>query len=116
MGWESWLYFPFRVLICEITFMRLTMAGLIFSFSLIAQTGEYSITGVVVNAQTGEPVKYALVTLMGFQKPDSQQQGKFQPPLQKSTQAGAAGEFQFQGLGKANYNVSAQKPGFNMAF
>ena len=73
----------------------MTMAGLIFSFSLIAQTGDYSISGVVVNAQTAEPVKYALVTLMGFQKPDPQEQGKVQAPLQKSTQAGAAGEFQF---------------------
>src|SRR5271155_1647693 len=96
--------------------MRPILMAFIFSFPLIAQTGDYSISGMVVNAQTGEPVKYALVTLMGFQKPDPQQQGKFQPPLQKSTQAGAAGEFQFQGLGKANYNVSAQKPGFNMAF
>jgi hypothetical protein len=92
------------------------LAGFIVSFSLIAQKGDYSISGVVVNAQTGEPVKYALVTLMGFQKPDPQQQGKFKPPLQKSTQAGAAGEFQFQGLGNANYNLSAQKPGFNNVF
>lgn len=92
------------------------MVGLICSFPLIAQTGDYSISGVVVNAQTGEPVKYALVTLMAFQKPDPQQQDKFQPPLQRSTQAGVAGEFQFKSLGKARYNVSAQKPGFNMAF
>lgn len=61
-------------------------------------------------------MKYALVTLMGFQKPDPQQQSKFPPPLHKSTQAGVAGEFQFHGLGKANYNVSVQKPGFNMSF
>ena len=85
--------------------MRLIIASAIFSFSLIAQqAGEYSLSGVVVNAQTGEPVKYALVMLTGFQ---AQESGKIDPaklqPLQKSTQAGDAGEFRFTGLIKASY-------------
>jgi hypothetical protein len=100
--------------------MRLILAGLIFSFSLIAQqTGDFSISGVVLNAQTGEPVKYALVTLMSFRTFETSQpeeRSKPQPPLQKTTQAGGAGEFQFNGLPKAHYTVRAQKPGFNAGF
>ena len=100
--------------------MRLIITGLILSFSLLAQqTGDYSISGAVLNAQTGEPVKYALVTLMSFPVFDpsvSAEHAKPQPPLQKITQAGSAGEFQFNGLAKAHYTVTAQKPGFNVGF
>ena len=68
--------------------MRGIITGLLFAFPLIAQPGDYSISGVVVNAKTGEPVKYALVTMMGFRIPDSQQQpGKFQPlPSNRQTE------------------------------
>ncbi len=98
------------------TSMRLIFAGLIFSLSSLAQqTGDFSITGVVVNAQTGEPVKYALVTLVGFHEFDASQPRdllKAQRPVQKTAQAGPAGEFQFNGLAKAHYTLTARKPGF----
>ena len=99
---------------------RPTIAALILSFSLVGQqTGEYSVTGVVLNTQTGEPVKYALVTLMSFQQFDPSQpenSSKIQTSIHRTTQTGGAGEFQFVGLPKAHYTVSAQKPGFNAGF
>lgn len=94
------------------------LASALFSLSLLAQpAGDYSISGVVINAQTGEPVKYALVTLMGFPKMDPSQQ--FDPakpprPIQKSIQAGGGGEFQFTGLDKSRYIIRAEKPGFTV--
>ncbi|HVO99627.1 MAG TPA: carboxypeptidase-like regulatory domain-containing protein [Bryobacteraceae bacterium] len=96
------------------------IALFIVSFSLLAQDrGEFSISGVVVNEQTGEPIKYALVTLMGFRKAEpsqAQQPLKMPQPVQKSIQAGPAGEFRFNGLLPATYSLNAQKPGFNFVF
>ena len=98
--------------------MRHIISALIFSFSLLGQqSGDYSITGTTLNAQTGEPVKYALITLTGSLDPSRQEEpSKPQIPIRKSTQAGVAGEFQFSGLPKAHYIISAQKPGFNQQF
>lgn len=99
--------------------MRFIFAGLICLFSLRAQeTGSYSISGVVVNSQTGEPVKYALVTLRSFRPfdPSTPQPAKPQSPVQKSAQAGSAGEFQFTALSRAHYTITAQKPGFTPPF
>jgi hypothetical protein len=100
---------------------RLIFAYILISFPLIAQeAGNYSISGVVVNSQTGEPVKYALVTLMSFPVFDPnhppQQPVKPQGPTQKTAQAGETGEFVFHGLAKAHYTLSAQKPGFAAGF
>lgn len=100
---------------------RLIFASILISFPLIAQeSANYSISGVVVNSQTGEPVKFALVTLMSFPVLDRNhpptQPMKLQGPTQKTAQAGETGEFVFHGLTKAHYTLSAQKPGFAAGF
>jgi hypothetical protein len=100
---------------------RLLFASILISFPLIAQESEnYSISGVVVNSQTGEPVKYALVRLISFpvfdRKDPPQHSVKPQGPKQKTAQAGETGEFVFHGLARAHYTLSAQKPGFAAGF
>ncbi len=99
--------------------LRLTLASILISIPLIAQNaGEYSISGVVVNSQTGEPVKYALVKLMSFPTFDRAhpQPQPVKPPAQKTLQAGATGEFAFHGLPKAHFMLTAEKPGFAANF
>jgi Carboxypeptidase regulatory-like domain len=93
--------------------MRAILGGVIFSFALIAQqSGDYSISGTVVDSETGEPVRYALVTLTEFHE-----RGDPVPaPAKKDVQAGGAGEFHFNGLAAANYSLTAQKPGFAFWF
>jgi hypothetical protein len=87
--------------------MRRISLYLCVSFSLIAQNqkGDYSISGTVVNSQTGEPVKSALVTFskMAADAPDS-----FQVVNQKPVLAGIGGEFQLTGPQKAS-TVSPRK-------
>lgn len=97
--------------------MRQIAALLIVSGSLLAQqAGEYSISGAAINAETGEPVKYALITLMRFEMPDPKSGEPSTParPLRKMIQAGPGGEFQFLGLGPGHYSINAEKPGFNL--
>src|SRR5947209_304647 len=98
--------------------MRTFLASLIFPLTLLAQpAGDWSISGVVLNSQTGEPVKYALVTLMSFGSPSEfRAPSKLRLPLRKTTRAGGAGEFQFNALAEAHYMISAQKPGFAVWF
>jgi hypothetical protein len=87
-----------------------------------AQTPDhYIIGGAVVNSVTGEPVRNALVTLLGVPSMDDIGAGRanFDPadaPPRKTTFTGPAGEFEFIGVGKGSYQLSAQKPGFNPAF
>jgi hypothetical protein len=97
--------------------MRRAIAFL-FSFPLVAQqTGDYSMSGIVSNAETGEPVKYALVTLMSVPKFEPENRPANQVvPRQMHTQTDGAGQFQFHGLAKGSYTLGAQKPGFNPAF
>lgn len=83
------------------------------SFLLPAQNqkGDYSIRGTVVNAQTGELVKSALVTL--WKMPDAEGAPEsIRAPASNSTLAGISGEFEFTGLSEGQYNLAAQKPGF----
>ncbi len=100
--------------------MRLISIALILAFPLFAQqSGDYSISGVVVNAQTGEPLKYALISLTGFRKVEPSQQVdarrlKMSAPIQKTALSSETGEFQFHGLSPATYSLRAQKPGFNV--
>jgi hypothetical protein len=72
----------------------------------LSPQGDYSLSGVVRNSVTGEPVKGAVVTL--FKMPDTFDR----PPSQYSAVAGPNGEYSFTGLMTGNYSVSAQKPGF----
>jgi hypothetical protein len=102
--------------------MRGISAGFFLTFSLIAQTpaGDYSIAGSVVNNETGEPVRNALVTLTrvpGMEEIQHRQQNaQIWFPAQKTVLAGAGGEFQFTGLAEGEYNLAANKPGFNPFF
>jgi uncharacterized protein (DUF2141 family) len=86
------------------------------SFSLNAQTpkGNYSLSGVVTDTQTGEPVKNALVTLteMPVFKTDGSRAVPPTPSAPKSKLAGIGGEFQFDGLAEGQYRLNAEKPGF----
>lgn len=88
----------------------------VVSFSLIAQTpkGNYSLSGVVTNTQTGEPVKNALVTLVEQPvfKTDGSPPARPTPSAPRSKLAGIGGEFQFDGLAEGQYRVTVEKPGF----
>ncbi len=81
---------------------------------------QLSIGGSVVNSVTGEPIRNALVTLQGVPSMDQIRTGRanFDPGAmpRKTTFAGTAGEFEFTGLPKGSYQLSAQKPGFNLPF
>ncbi|MGA2144077.1 MAG: carboxypeptidase-like regulatory domain-containing protein [Bryobacteraceae bacterium] len=93
-----------------------------FAAAAGAQTeGTYSLSGSVLNSQTGEPVANALVTALrapspgelerlqrpGATLPDAAQALNF-----KTAFTGPGGEFQFTGLTGGQYNLQAQKPGF----
>lgn len=94
---------------------RLLFLSVLVSLQLVAQeAGSYSIAGTVVNSETGEPIRYALVTLLNFSAPAANTpQGQI-PPIRvpKTTQTGDMGEFVFRGLEKGHYRFHAQKPGF----
>jgi protocatechuate 3,4-dioxygenase beta subunit len=95
--------------------MRVILTSLLISCSLFAQhSGDLSIKGLVVNAQTGEPVKYALVSLTAVNEAGGSDSP--QMPSSKSVQTNGSGEFEFAGLAKGHYMVNAQKPGFSSAF
>jgi len=82
-----------------------------------AQQGEYVLAGSVVNARTGEPVKRALVTAVGFvvndvgYAPDSPPVRPVRP-FTVATFTDGSGAFRFTGLASGRYNLSAQKPHF----
>ncbi len=80
------------------------------------QTGPYSISGIVSNSATGEPVKNALVTL-NFQfmpRPEGGATARAPIPLRGpvSTLSGVGGDFVFSSLPEGRYSLAAQKPGF----
>lgn len=93
--------------------MRTVLLGLLMSFALIAQSaeGDYSLSGTVLNSVTGEPIKGALVTLIGYPQTDTAR-GRQGRPIAKTASTGAAGEYLFGGLSSGEYTVRAQKPGF----
>jgi hypothetical protein len=90
-----------------------------------AQTeGTYSLSGSVLNSQTGEPVANVLVR--AFRAPSSKELEQLQTPGAappagafalnfKTAFSGPGGEFQFTGLIGGQYNLQAQKPGFTAA-
>jgi hypothetical protein len=93
--------------------MRTVLVGLLMSFALIAQSaeGDYSLSGTVLNSVTGEPVKGALVTLIGYSQIDAAQ-GRRGGSIAKTATTGVGGEYLFGGLSSGQYTVRAQKPGF----
>ena len=97
--------------------MRCIWACLSISIPLLAQQANDTVSGMVLNSETGEPVKYALVSLRSVPKFDPEHPPQ-QPitPVQRSVQADGSGQFQFNGLTKGRYTLRAQKPGFNPAF
>jgi hypothetical protein len=99
--------------------MRIYLIGIILSFSLLgqAQRGDFSMSGVVLNGQTGEPMKTALVTLIAI--PDfskaTRQEGRFVPPEVAPPQTALTdigGQFQFNGVAAGKFTLNFQKPGF----
>jgi hypothetical protein len=77
----------------------------------------------VVNLETGEPIRNAMVTVS--KTPTPQEINEFQegvkagprlPFLSKSVLSGVSGEYQFTGLPAGHYVVNAQKPGFAARF
>ena len=63
-----------------------------------ARSEKYSVSGMVINAVTGEPVRKALVQLYSMQ--------------QRTTFSDGDGRFQFDGILAGRVSLSAQKPGF----
>lgn len=61
-------------------------------------SGQFKLSGSVVNAVTGEPIRRALV----------QMEGEFE----RSTLSDSNGHFEFTGLAASQSNVTARKPGF----
>jgi len=93
--------------------MRTVLLGLLMSFALIAQSaeGDSSLSGTVLNSVTGEPVKGALVMLVGYPQTDAAK--GFRGGLTvKTATTGVGGEYLFGGLSSGEYTVRAQKPGF----
>jgi hypothetical protein len=84
----------------------------------------YSLSGSVVNLTTGEPIRYAVVTVVRTPTPQEinefRETVKTAPPrlpfLSKSVLSGVSGDYQFTGLPAGRYLVSAQKPGFVARF
>lgn len=70
-----------------------------------------------MNSVTGEPVKNALVRLVPVPSREELAAGleaiRARSLAAKSTFSGPGGEFEFVGLGKGSYQLTAQKPGFN---
>jgi hypothetical protein len=62
------------------------------------QNEKFSVSGVVVNAVSGEPIRRAMVTLFFNQ--------------QLATMTNSDGRFEFEGIPKSQVTLSAQKPGF----
>jgi hypothetical protein len=63
-----------------------------------ARNEKYSVSGMVINAVTGEPVRKALVQLYSMQ--------------QRTAFSDGDGRFQFDGILAGRVSLSAQKPGF----
>src|SRR5262249_3352388 len=74
-----------------------------------------TISGVVVNSATGEPIQRALVRAVRFDSP-KQAQARERPvpaePFTVMTFTDAGGAFRFTGLAPGNYQVQAEKPQF----
>jgi len=89
--------------------MRPRALVFVLSFPLIAQqSGEYSISGTVLNSLTGEPVKNALVSLNW--SGDFREEQRNHAPIHVMT--GIGGEFRAGGLAAGQYFMAVQKPGF----
>ncbi len=77
---------------------------ILFALPLVSQEQSYSISGVVVNSITGEPLKEALVQV------GSHKGRALEPAL-----TDASGAFRFAQLASGTYSITATKPGFGEA-
>src|SRR5579862_7800951 len=92
----------------------------ILTFGVIpvaAQEGRFSVSGTVVNAATGEPLKQALVILTRFPRVDTRGDGKPAPrarvtPISSTSMTDSVGTFRFDALQQGQYSISAEKPQF----
>lgn len=86
-----------------------------FAVEVLAQSPQFSVAGTVVNSETGEPLKYALVQLTHFPSPGkAADDSKPFKPITKSAITDIAGAFRFDGLEPGAYNLNAQKPEFTL--
>ena len=92
--------------------MTKIVIGLLLATSLFGQE-TFHIAGTVVNSQTGQPVKGALVRIVGMPQlePGSSQHPRRQ--TQRELLTDVAGQFSADGLPAGNFTVNAQKNGFN---
>ena len=84
--------------------------------AIAQESGPYSVSGMVINSRTNEPVRRALVRLTSFQLPknptansDTLNPGRL---VNSVAMTDAAGTFRFVGLPEGYYSIAAEKPEF----
>jgi hypothetical protein len=106
-------------------FARTIACASLFAVSPAAQqgNGQFSLSGIVTNSLTGEPIKKALVQLqqIGEDRPARPHEGApksaspaSEPsgPTSWTVLADSGGAFVFNGLEAGEYAIAAEKPGF----
>jgi len=91
--------------------MRWHCAILLLPLALVAQTAgddAASITGVVTNAASGEPLRRALIYLRRV----DQSPGTMNIQVSKTTYTDTAGRFAMEGITPGKYRLSAERSGF----
>ena len=92
--------------------MRL-LVFLIFALPAFCQDQKLvSLSGVVVNSATGEPVKRALVQIMRNQRVYVTTDHPLSPPVSRTAFTDASGLFRFDAVPEGDYTCIAQKPEF----
>ena len=74
------------------------------------QTAPLTLSGLVLNSQTAEPIAHALIQIVHHDV--SQQQGRRAEPSRAATFSDGTGSFHFDGLAAGFYDISAAKPQF----
>lgn len=92
---------PFRLL-CLLVFAACAACALAQVMPSPAPTGNFTVSGVVLNSATGQPVSRALVALGGVG--GQQAFGTF---------SGSDGSFRIGGVPSGDFMIGAAKPGFN---
>src|SRR5215472_13868935 len=89
-----------------VLFVCSVLAGLMHAQSM------YSLSGSVLNSQTGEPVGGALATLSILNLASVNNQANRPKPIVREAAADSTGRFQFDNLPEGSYRLTADRPGF----
>jgi len=89
-----------------VLFVCSVLAGLMHAQSM------YSLSGSVLNSQTGEPVGGALATLSILNLASVNNQANRPKPIVREAAADSTGRFQFDNLPEGSYMLTADRPGF----